>query len=443
MYLKQAIKLAFLGLATTIITTTAMASQTNKAILHTYADLATSSYNQALSNAQGLQATLQAFANAPTKNTMEAAKQAWLQSRETYGVTEIFRLSAGPIDAEDGWVADAYGALEGQINAWPLDENMIDYTTAADGTITTGNIIDTKGVFNPGGKPVDVTTITADSLAALNENGGDANVSSGYHAIEFLLWGQDQDYDSFAADTVTNGALSAGERPLTDFTEDDLAGRRFAYLNAAAELLVTDLQTVASAWDKGDRYSSCATDMTGCYRSAFLGELTAADADKNITSTDALRTVIAGMGVFIKSELANERIAVPVLTPSEEDEHSCFSDNTHRDIALNYQGFVNVLKGELAGQDMGVSMYDNASADTRSQLDGLISAIDTRVDTMNELAATSMHFDYQIVDAKQADEIRRMKNDMRKLGDTMTAIAADLGISLSVADVTDAEETQL
>jgi putative iron-regulated protein len=443
MYLKQAIKLAFLGLATTIITTTAMASQTNKAILHTYADLATSSYNQALSNAQGLQATLQAFANAPTKNTMEAAKQAWLQSRETYGVTEIFRLSAGPIDAEDGWVADAYGALEGQINAWPLDENMIDYTTAADGTITTGNIIDTKGVFNPGGKPVDVTTITADSLAALNENGGDANVSSGYHAIEFLLWGQDQDYDSFAADTVTNGALSAGERPLTDFTEDDLAGRRFAYLNAAAELLVTDLQTVASAWDKGDRYSSCATDMTGCYRSAFLGELTAADADKNITSTDALRTVIAGMGVFIKSELANERIAVPVLTPSEEDEHSCFSDNTHRDIALNYQGFVNVLKGELAGQDMGVSMYDNASADTRSQLDGLISAIDTRVDTMNELAATSMHFDYQIVDAKQADEIRRMKNDMRKLGDTMTAVAADLSISLSVADVTDAEETQL
>ncbi|MDP6189281.1 MAG: imelysin family protein, partial [Gammaproteobacteria bacterium] len=197
------------------------------------------------------------------------------------------------------------------------------------------------------------------------------------------------------------------------------------------------------AWVDGVSYSGCATDMTGCYRSAFLGELSGADASKNIADTDALRTVIAGMGVFIKSELANERIAVAVLTPSEEDEHSCFSDNTHRDIALNYQGFVNVLKGELGGADMGVSMYDSASADTRSQLDSLISAIDTRVATVNELAETSMHFDYQIVDAKQAGEIRRMKNDMRKLGDAMTAVAADLSISLTVEDVTDAEETQL
>ena len=443
MNLKQAIKLAPLGLATTMLASTAMASQANKAILHTYADLAASSYSQALTDAQSLQASLQAFAAAPSAATMEAAKQAWLQSRESYGVTEIFRLSEGPIDAEEGWVADAYGALEGQLNAWPLDENMIDYTTTADGSTTSGNIIDTKGAFNPGGGVVDVATITSDALANLNENGGDANVSSGYHAIEFLLWGQDQDYDNFAADTVTNGALTAGERPLSDFTEDALAARRFEYLNAAVDLLVADLETVSSAWVDGVSYSGCATDMTGCYRSAFLGELSGADASKNIADTDALRTVIAGMGVFIKSELANERIAVAVLTPSEEDEHSCFSDNTHRDIALNYQGFVNVLKGELGGADMGVSMYDSASADTRSQLDSLISAIDTRVATVNELAETSMHFDYQIVDAKQAGEIRRMKNDMRKLGDAMTAVAADLSISLTVEDVTDAEETQL
>lgn len=415
-----------------------------KNFLNTYAELAGSSYQTALDDAKSLQSALQGFAASPNAMTLEYAKQAWLQSRETYGVTEIFRLSEGPIDAEEGWVADTYGALEGQLNAWPLDENMIDYTTAADGSVTSGNIIDTAGIFNPGGEDaetVDVTSITADALSALNENGGDANVATGYHAIEFLLWGQDQDYSNFTADTVTPGALAAGARPLTDFTTDANATRRLEYLNAAADLLVSDLETVNSAWVKCEMKHGCKSDTKGAYRNALLGQHH--DAAKNLDSEEAARTIIAGMGVFIKSELANERIAVAVLTPSEEDEHSCFSDNTHRDIALNYQGFVNVLKGELNGEKLGASLYDSASAETQAKLDTLIAAIDTRVNTMNELAESKMHFDYQIVDATQANEIRRMKNDMRKLGDAMVAVAADLSISLTEDDVTDAEETQI
>ena len=110
--------------------------------------------------------------------------------RINYGLSEIFRLSNGPIDAEEGWVADKYGALEGQLNAWPLDENMIDYTIDAKGNKTSGNIIDSRGMFNPGGEnaeAVDVTTITKEAITKLNENGGEANVATGYHAIEFLF----------------------------------------------------------------------------------------------------------------------------------------------------------------------------------------------------------------------------------------------------------------
>jgi putative iron-regulated protein len=421
---------------------TSVAQQTNKAILHTYANIAADSYQAALIDAKALKNSLQTLAATPNTSTLQAAKDAWLQARESYGITEIFRLSNGPIDAEQGWVADTYGALEGQINAWPLDENMIDYTVAADGTVTRGNIIATKGMFHPGGTAVDVTTITAKALTALNENGGDANVASGYHAIEFLLWGQDQDYDNFLADTITNGALIAGQRPLTDFTKDPLAVRRLQYLTAAADKLIADLTIVTHAWHNNTGFNGC-TEATGCYRSALLGELRGADASKNIADSDALRTIITGMGLFIKSELANERIAVAVLTPSEEDEHSCFSDNTHRDIALNYQGFINILKGELNGKKMGVSMYEHTSDTTRQQLDSLITAIDARVHVMNQLATTRMHFDYQIMDPNQSEELRRMKNDMRKLGDAMTAVAADLAISLTIDDVTDPEETKL
>jgi putative iron-regulated protein len=415
-----------------------------KSFLNTYAELAGSSYQAALDDAKALQIALQDFAAAPNAVALEYAKQAWLQSRETYGVTEIFRLSGGPIDAEEGWVADTYGAPEGQLNAWPLDENMIDYTTEADGSVTSGNIIDTAGIFNPGGEnaeTVDVTSITADALSTLNENGGDANVATGYHAIEFLLWGQDQDYGNFTADAVTPGALAAGARPLTDFTTDAHAARRLEFLDAAADLLVSDLDTVNSAWAKCEMKHGCKSDTKGAYRNALLGQHY--ESSKNLDAEEAARTILAGMGVFIKSELANERIAVAVLTPSEEDEHSCFSDNTHRDITLNYQGFINVLKGELNGEKLGASLYDSASSETQAKLDTLISAIDARVNTMNELAESKMHFDYQIVDGAQANEIRRMKNDMRKLGDVMVAVAADLSISLTEDDVTDAEETQI
>jgi putative iron-regulated protein len=183
------------GCASTQANSTTKSEQTlssSQQLLTTYANIATQNYNDALNDAKALQKAINTFAQNPTQATLDNAKQAWLVSRESYGQSEIFRLSNGPIDAEDNWVAEAYGALEGQINAWPLDENMIDYTIDANGEKTSGNIIDTVGVFNPGGEdatPVDVTSITKEALTQLNENGGEANVSTGYHAIEFLLWG--------------------------------------------------------------------------------------------------------------------------------------------------------------------------------------------------------------------------------------------------------------
>lgn len=411
-------------------------------VLATYATIAQHSYADALADAKALKAAIDAFAAAPTEDTFAAAKKAWRAARETYGPTEVFRLSGGPIDAETGWVGQKYGALEGQINAWPLDENMIDYTTDADGNRTSGNIIDIMGTFIPGGddaQEVDVSAITPDAISALNENGGDANVATGYHAIEFLLWGQDQDYANMIDDMVTHGAMTAGERPLSDFTSDEHAARRIAYLQAAADKLVADLTVIASAWDAevdGDK---------GLYRAALLGDLTGDQASMNIPTQDALRQILSGVGVFSKSELANERIAVAVLTPSEEDEHSCFSDNTHRDIALNYQGVENLLLGEYQGQDMGIGFADALPAAERETLDALIADITARIATVNELAETTMHFDYQIHPENEdsVQNIVTLKNDLRKLGNQMVVIAPEYGLSLTTDNVTDPDETQI
>jgi len=413
-----------------------------QATLTTYATIAGANYRDALKDTKALQSAVHALAERPGAGTLQAAKDAWLASRESYGTTEVFRLSGGPIDAEEGWVARAYGNHEGEINAWPLDESMIDYTTDARYQHTHGNIIDSTGAFTPGGedtKPVDVTTITPEVLGALNANGGEANVSTGFHAIEFLLWGQDQDYANMIEDKVTHGPMTAGERPLSDFTTDKLAKRRLQYLVAAADKLVDDLAVVAGAWDEQ------VDGNNGLYRAALLDRLTGRDKEKDIPHAQAFKQIFAGMGVFSKSELANERIAVAVLTPSEEDEHSCFSDNTHRDIALNYLGIKNVLLGQYQGKKVGPSFFDQLPAAEQEKVKGLMADIEKRIAAINELATTRMHFDYQIHPENEASvqNIVSLKNRLRKLGDQMVAVAKAYGISLTTDDVTDTGETQV
>ena len=410
-------------------------------ILDAYSDIALANYSDALKDAKSLKTAIDAFAKSPTQANLDNAKKAWLTSRESYGQTEIFRLANGPIDAEDGWVADSYGALEGQLNAWPLDENMIDYTIDASGAKTSGNIIDTIGVFNPGGEgasAIDVTTITADAISSLNENGGDANVASGYHAIEFLLWGQDQDYSNFLKDSVTPGTMSAGNRALSDFTSEKNADRRLAYLQAASQKVVNDLEVIASAWQKEIKGNA------GLYQAALKGQLKGDDASKNINSNDALKQIIAGMGVFVKSELANERIAVAVLTPSEEDEHSCFSDNTHRDIATNYIGFKNILTATYDGKKFGKSLLDSVDKESKTRIENLMASIEKKIASVDEIARTKEHFDYQIKpESAQSKVIVKLKNELRKLGDEMVNVAAANKIDLSTDDVTDPEETKI
>jgi putative iron-regulated protein len=443
--MKMMLKTATLSVALAMSLYAAPAKEAKTAMLSNYAAIALANYTDALNDAKELDKAIKAFNAAPSEATLNEAKAAWFKARESYGTTEAFRLSNGPIDAEEGWVSESYGALEGQLNAWPLDENMIDYTIDAEGKRTSGNIIDTKGKFNPGGessKEVDVTTITVDAITALNENGGEANVATGYHAIEFLLWGQDQDYSNFTKDAITNGATTAGQRPLSDYTSDVNADRRKAFLAAASEKIVADLTTVSGAWSRSIS-SDCSKDATGCYRGAILGELKGGDASKNIAPKEALKQIMAGLGVFIKSELANERIAVAVLTPSEEDEHSCFSDNTHRDIVQNYQGFKNILVGQY-GTIKGASMLDKVDPKTKKVIENLMASIEAKIAKVDATAKTTAHFDYQIrSDNAMSGEIKKLKNEMRKLGDMMVLVAKANGIRLSSDDVTDPEETKL
>ena len=264
-------------------------------VVANYADGVYSLYSKSLTSATDMDRAIDLFLSDPTASSLEAAKRAWLNARDDYGPTEAFRFYGGPIDNEEN-------GPEGLLNAWPMDESYVDYVE--------GNA--NAGIIN---NPAEFPTINASLIESLNEEGGEQNVSTGWHAIEFLLWGQDLN------------EAGPGSRPLEDYTNDPNAARRAAYLAAASDLLLVHLQQMVNAWAPGD---------SGNYRAEFL----ALDSDA------ALANIITGIGELSRGELAGERMTVAYEERSQEDEHSCFSDNTTADIVGNARGIQMVFSGK-------------------------------------------------------------------------------------------------
>src|SRR5690606_8843414 len=223
------------------------------AVVRTYADVALANYEDALTSAKRLQQAVDALAAKPSADTLRAARQAWLDARVPYQQTEAFRFGNPIVDA---W--------EGRVNAWPLDEGMIDYVDASYGTDSDANAYYVVNVIandsiSVGGRAVDTSVIDAELLGeVLHEaDGNEANVATGYHAIEFLLWGQDLNGTGPApADRQgTPQERHAGNRPHTDFDPAHCTGghcqRRATYLTVVTQMLVDDLQEMADSWKDG------------------------------------------------------------------------------------------------------------------------------------------------------------------------------------------------
>ncbi|WP_180966958.1 imelysin family protein [Cohaesibacter celericrescens] len=289
-------------------------------VLDTYANIAEAKYSDSLTTAKRLQASVAALIEAPSAVNLEAAKKAWLASRVPYQQTEVYRFGNAIVD---DW--------EGKVNAWPLDEGLIDYVDASYGGPSDENAFAVLNVvanpnFELSGKTIDATQITPDLLAeTLHEaDGVESNVATGYHAIEFLLWGQD----------LNGHAHGAGSRPWTDFAKGDACtsgncDRRGAYLSSATDLLVSDLQWMTLQWGE-----------SGEARKALF-----ADEDAGIV------TILTGMGSLSYGEQAGERMRLGLMLNDPEEEHDCFSDNTHNSHYYDGLGIQNAYLGEYVRVD--------------------------------------------------------------------------------------------
>lgn len=333
------------------------------AVVTTYADIAEAGYADSLAAARKLQAAVNTLIEAPTQASLDAARQAWIAARVPYMQTEAFRFGNAIVD---DW--------EGRVNAWPLDEGLIDYVSSDYGDESPENDLYVANVIantslKIAGETVDTSKIDKALLADTLQEAGDveSNVATGYHAIEFLLWGQD----------LNGTGPGAGDRPASDFDVANCTGgncaRRIQYLKTVTDLLIDDLAWMTAQWG-----------ADGAARKAVMQN----------GGRAGLIAIFKGLGSLSYGEMAGERMKLGLLIHDPEEEHDCFSDNTHNSHYYNVLGIRNVYVGRYKRTDGSVVSGPSASdlvrakspetdARTRTALDETVKRVDAIVKRAN------------------------------------------------------------
>ncbi|MEO0325505.1 MAG: imelysin family protein [Myxococcota bacterium] len=352
------------------------------AAVATYGEIVRASYEDSLTAAQAMDGALDAFVASPSDASLEAAQQAWLDARIPYLQTEVYRFYDGPIDGDDG-------DPEGLINAWPMDELTVDYV---EGNATAGRINDAS---------FDITTT---SLANVNGEDGESDVAAGWHPIEFLLWGQDL---TPPADRLP------GQRPFTDYTTLENADRRADYLTTASELLLDNLQFLVDSWaGTGDTYRT---------------------QQETEPPEVGLTRILTGLIVLSGFETAGERLQAALDAGDQEEEHSCFADNTHNDMLYDVIGIRNIWTGRYTRLDgsvvSGTSMSDVVRAANASLADQVDAQVTAAVTAAQGLQAP---FDNEILPTNTEGNARvqALIDELRTLESLFTDVFVEFGFSI-------------
>lgn len=343
--------------------------------IEAYVDLVKASYARAAADAGKLKAAVDALLSSPSAASLEAARKAWVEARPAYLRTEAFRFYDGPIER-----------VEGDINAWPLNEAYIDAVQGAPAS----------GIVNDPQAKLDREAITSD-----NQKQDEADVTVGWHAVEFLLWGQDLSADG------------PGNRPYTDYIAGQRNNdRRRAYLALVTDKLVSDLETLETEWRAHD-------------------EMKLAARLKTMPQREAIGRMVNGMAILAGYELMSERMAVALDSGDQEDEQSCFSDTTKQDFVHDLLGIRQVWTGDAddvsrPGLDELVRAQDPALAE---RLDGLFADAEARI------AALADPWDQVLATAPGSPE--RLKAEaaiasLQALSDGLVEVGNTLGVLVMV-----------
>jgi putative iron-regulated protein len=339
-------------------------SYDGRPVVEAYATHVLKSYEAAKADAQKLQAAVEAFLASPSEDTLKTARATWVAARPAYLRTEAFRFYDGPIEA-----------IESEINAWPMNEAAIDYVD--------GN--PNAGIINDG-----TTKIDAETLEGLNQKKDEADVTIGWHAIEFLLWGQDK------------SASSPGDRPYTDYIAGEGNNdRRRAYLKLVSDQLVHELDELVEAWEPQNNNG---------YAKKFL----------ELEQREAIGRIVNGMAVLAGFEFMSERLAVALDSGDQEDEHSCFSDTTKQDFVQDLEGIKRVWF-DTGLDKLVASRNETVAANVTAEL----------ADTEQKVAKLGDPWDQVLAapkDSPQRKDAEAVVAALQSLADAIKAAGGKLGV---------------
>lgn len=400
----------FAGLMLSSFAATSMAAPTDVEVLNHYADIAQATYGDSLSTAQTLDEKIKALIESPSSAALSEAKAAWLAARVPYQQSEVFRFGNSIVDE---W--------EGRVNAWPLDEGLIDYVDSSYGGASDENpyaglnVIANQSILI-GGREIDATNITpsllSENLHELDEI--ESNVAIGYHAIEFLLWGQD----------LNGHNPGAGQRSYKDFVtgsgcSNGHCDRRGDYLLALSSLLQSDLEWMVSQWGSD-----------GAARQTLLDNPAA-----------GIAAIFTGMGSLSYGEQAGERMKLGLMLNDPEEEHDCFADNTHNSHFYDGLGIRNVYTGEYLRVDgttlQGPSVSDLVKAKNQALDNTLRGDLDHSVNQLLRLkmaAESGFSYDMMLERGNKAGETLIMNAVDGLVAQTRSIENAVAALGLSVGE---------
>jgi putative iron-regulated protein len=98
----------------------------------------------------------------------------------------------------------------------------------------------------------------------------------------------------------------------------------------ATDLLIDDLEDMVAMWQDGGK------------------------AREAVVSGGSVAPIVIGMGSLSYGELAGERMKLGLMLHDPEEEHDCFSDNTHNSHYYDAKSIANVYLGEYQRVDGSV-----------------------------------------------------------------------------------------
>jgi putative iron-regulated protein len=207
-------------------------SASAKEIALEYVQQIDTDFKQAGIEIEKFQSSIATLTDQTNIENLNLSKQAWLNAHSAYELTTLHRYYATQLMGEQDSLV--LMQLQYQINHWPIVPGYIDYV---DGYPDSGIVHDIN------------VNLNADSLREQHGFFDVSEVTLGFHAIEFLLWGYDADSVARPA-TDFDAVLELTPKEIeSGYTLEQLSNnRRRLFLSVVVDTLVKDFLALQSLW---------------------------------------------------------------------------------------------------------------------------------------------------------------------------------------------------